>query len=59
MVGLLYDNVFARMCAITCVSRKKPTYGVKFWYKLLLRMLIIVMVYGSFFATGLAHSMAV
>ena len=54
MFGSSYVNVSIGMCAITCVSRQKPMYGVRFWqYQLLSRIVIIVMILGSFFVASL------
>ena len=57
--GCLYIIVSTGMCAITCVCRKRPIYGMKVWYQLLLRIVNIVMVLGSFFAANLAQCMAI
>ena len=44
IANLSYINVSTRMCAITYVSGKGPTYGTKFWYQLLSKIVNMVMV---------------
>ena len=57
MFSLSYVNVSVGMYTITYISRKRIMYGVKFWYQLLLGI-VIVMICGSFFAISLTQCMA-
>ena len=59
IVGSLYVIVSTSMGAITCIFKKGPIYGVKFWYQLLSEIVNIVLVLGSFFSTNLAYCMAI
>lgn len=58
IVGSSYMIESARKCAMTCVSKKGPMYGLKVWYILAFGIAKIVTIAGLFFAVSSAKWIA-